>query len=258
MPLTDRAVRRIEPAADVVIDETSWPDSIPAVRQLLTRGLDVPAGVTFLVGENGAGKSTLIEAIAAVLGAHTEGGTSAHHAGPDRGRRSDTTTLGDRLRVTRGAGAGREVFFRRAETMHRFYDYLEESDKDAIHEVNYRFHYRSHGEGFVDLINSRYTATAGIILLDEPESALSFDNCLVLAAGLKQMAKDGRQVICATHSPLLTALPGAVVLEVGEEGIHRADWEDLSIVRNWRFFLDAPERYWRRLLQRPHRLGERR
>jgi predicted ATPase len=132
--------------------------------------------------------------------------------------------------------------------MHRFYDYLEESDQEAIHKVNYQFHYRSHGEGFVDLINSRYAAAAGVILLDEPESALSFDNCLVLAAGLKQMAQEGKQVICATHSPLLTALPGAVVLEVDEKGIHRVDWEDLSIVRNWRFFLDAPERYWRRLL----------
>ncbi|GAA0314659.1 AAA family ATPase [Kineococcus aurantiacus] len=248
MPAPARPLRRIEPDPDTVVDASSWPDSIPAVRQLLTQGFDVPAGVTFLVGDNGAGKSTLIEAIAEVLGAHTEGGTSAHLAGPDRGHRSDTSTLAGRLRAVRGPGGRREVFFLRAETMHRFYDYLEESDQESLHPVGYQFHYRSHGEGFIDMLNSRYTAAAGIVLLDEPESALSFDNCLVLGAGLQQMAEQGKQVLCATHSPLLTALPGATVLEVGDQGLRRVEWENLGVVKHWRFFLDAPERYWRRVL----------
>lgn len=33
---------------------------------MLANGLDLPAGVTVLVGENGSGKSTLVEAIAMV------------------------------------------------------------------------------------------------------------------------------------------------------------------------------------------------
>ncbi|WP_432574445.1 AAA family ATPase [Kineococcus sp. SYSU DK005] len=248
MPPTARALRRIEAAPGTTVDETSWPDSVPAVRQLLTDGLEVPAGVTFLVGENGAGKSTLLEAVAELLGAHAEGGTRAHLAGPERGRSSDTSTLGSRLRAVRGAGGRREVFFLRAETMHRFYDYLEESDRESLHPVGHGFHHRSHGEGFLDLLESRYTAAAGLLLLDEPESALSFDNCLVLAAGLQRAAEEGKQVLCATHSPLLTALPGATVLEVGAEGIRPVAWEDLAVVKHWRFFLDAPERYWRRVL----------
>lgn len=46
-------------------DSDAWPSSLPAVAQLLRDGLDLAAGVTFLVGENGTGKSTLIEVLCA-------------------------------------------------------------------------------------------------------------------------------------------------------------------------------------------------
>ena len=45
-------------------------------RQLLTDGLDLGPGVTFLVGENGTGKSTLVEAIAVAYGMSPEGGST--------------------------------------------------------------------------------------------------------------------------------------------------------------------------------------
>jgi len=46
-------------------DLEAWPFTIPAVAQMIDDGgLDLPAGVTFLVGENGSGKSTLVEALA--------------------------------------------------------------------------------------------------------------------------------------------------------------------------------------------------
>lgn len=238
-------MRRVERHPDAGFDPAAWPDRIPAVRQVLTQGLDLPPGVTFLVGENGAGKSTLVEGIAGALGAHVEGGTGDHVAGPDRGDRTDRSSLSGRLRVVRTPGGGRGVFFLRAETMHRFYDYLEDSDRESLHPVGYEYHQRSHGEGFTDLLGSRYVRHADVVLLDEPESALSFANCLTLAGSLRRMAADGKQVLCATHSPLLTALPGAHVLQVDERGLTRVDWEDLAVVRDWRFFLDAPERYWR-------------
>jgi predicted ATPase len=41
-------------------DADAWPYTIPAVAQLNDEGgIDVAAGVTFLIGENGSGKSTL-------------------------------------------------------------------------------------------------------------------------------------------------------------------------------------------------------
>lgn len=47
-------------------DLSRWPFAIPAIVQIIEEGgLDIPAGVTFLVGENGSGKSTLVEALAA-------------------------------------------------------------------------------------------------------------------------------------------------------------------------------------------------
>jgi predicted ATPase len=50
--------------------------TLPAVQQLAREGLDLPRGVTFLVGENGSGKSTLVEAVAAALGLAPEGGST--------------------------------------------------------------------------------------------------------------------------------------------------------------------------------------
>ena len=246
----DRPVRRLERHPDAALDPAAWPDSIPAVAQLLTDGLDLPAGVTFLVGENGTGKSTIVEAAAEVLGVHPEGGSTAHLAGADRGRGADRSGLAERLRVVRSAGRRRSAFFLRAETAHRFYTYLEEAGQlGEGPPLPHALHRLSHGEGFTEvLLRSPWVREASVLLLDEPESALSFGNQLLLGAALAAAAAEGRQVLCATHSPLLTALPGAHVLQLDERGMSPVDWEDLGIVREWRFFLDAPERFWRRVL----------
>ncbi|PPK93532.1 putative ATPase [Kineococcus xinjiangensis] len=245
MPRSPRTVRRIQRHPDAPLDPGAWPDSVPAVAQLLERGLDLPAGVTFLVGENGAGKSTIVEAVAQALGVDGEGGSTDHLAGGQRSRGTDLSGLGSRLQVVREPGAGRSAFFLRAETMHRFYSYLEDASGLGI---PHRLHTVSHGESFVEVLQSRWVRSAGVVLLDEPESALSFANCLLLLGSLAAMARDGKQVLCATHSPLLTALPGATILQVDEDGIAPVAWEDLGVVTNWRLFLDAPERFLRHVL----------
>ena len=245
-----RPVRRVERHPDATVDPAAWPDSVPAVAQLLTRGLDLPAGVTFLVGENGAGKSTIVEAVAEAVGVHPDGGGSSHLAGGTRSRGSDRSGLADRLRIVSSPGGRGSAFFLRAETMHRFYSYLEEAAQDGEGEPTspHLLHRVSHGEGFVEVLQSRWLREARIVVLDEPESALSFDNCLLLAGSLARMAADGKQVLFATHSPLLTALPGATILQLDDDGMTPTTWEELTVVRNWRFFLDAPERYLRHVL----------
>ncbi|WP_432495256.1 AAA family ATPase [Kineococcus auxinigenes] len=250
MPTGPRPLRRLERHPDATVDPAAWPDRVPAVAQLLTEGLDLPAGVTFLVGANGTGKSTVVEAVAELLGVHPEGGSAAHRAGADRGRGSDRSGLAARLRAVRSPGRRAAAFLLRAETAHRFYTYLEDTTGTGDGPPRpHPLHHLSHGEGFAEvLLRSRWVCEAAVLLLDEPESALSFDNQLLLGASLAAAAAEGRQVLCATHSPLLTAVPGANVLQLDERGITAVEWEELDLVREWRFFLDAPERYWRRVL----------
>jgi len=88
----------------------------------------------------------------------------------------------------------------------------------------------------------------GLYILDEPEAALSFQSCLGLIALLHDMAAGGSQVVVATHSPLLAALPGATILQLDDEGITPTPWEELELVRSWRTYLDRPELYLRPLL----------
>jgi predicted ATPase len=104
----------------------------------------------------------------------------------------------------------------------------------------------SHGESFLTLLETRFDSSA-FYCLDEPEAALSFSTTLGLIAVLQRVVADGGQVLCATHSPVLAALPGARILELGDWGLREASWSDLDLVGHWRRFLDAPERYLRHL-----------
>lgn len=217
-----------------------WPASIPAVRQLLDEGMRLAPGITFLVGENGSGKSTILEGVALAYGMSAEGGSvAARHS-----TRPTESPLSGWLDLRRGIGASRWGFFLRAETMHGFYTYLEENPSrrgDAS------FHEMSHGESFLAILESRFTEPA-FYCLDEPEAALSFTSTLTLISTLRRIAGEGGQILCATHSPVLAATPGATIVEVGPWGLRSSTWEDLELVRHWRSYLNAPERYLRHLL----------
>ena len=65
---------------------------------------------------------------------------------------------------------------------------------------------------------------------------------------LDEMRAEGSQVIVATHSPLLVALPGAALLELGEWGIRPVVYDELELVQSWKTFLDGPDAYLRHLL----------
>ena len=238
-----RPVRAIEGSGE--LDPSSWPGDIPAVSQLLKHGLELPAGVTFLVGENGSGKSTIVEAVAAAFGLDVEGGSPfTRHT-----TRVSESPLRARIHLVRGAGASRWGFFLRAETMHGFYTHVEQvyaGDPSTAHRSPV-FHEMSHGESFLKVLE-RYLDQQGLYCLDEPEAALSFSSVLVLMGTLHELSQGGSQVLCATHSPQLAALPGANILEVGEWGFRQSAWEDLVLVQNWRSYLNEPGRYLRHVL----------
>ncbi|HEY8590399.1 MAG TPA: AAA family ATPase [Naasia sp.] len=229
-------VRRVEEHALAPMPRAAWPATVPAVRQLLDEGLDL-GPVTVLVGENGTGKSTIVEAVAMAFGLSGEGGSSsAMHA-----TRPSESALHDSLQLVRGAGGSRRGFFLRAETMHGLYTYLDSVWGDS------GLHSLSHGESFLEVVDSRFR-DRGLWVLDEPEAALSFSGAMALLGALNRLVADGgSQVILSTHSPLLAAIDGATILELGEHGYRRAQWDDLELVRTWRTFLDGPERFLRHL-----------
>jgi predicted ATPase len=85
-------------------------------------------------------------------------------------------------------------------------------------------------------------------LLSEQFKPLSFVSCLSLVALLHDLASAGSQLVIATHSPVVAAVPGARILELGDWGIRPASWDDLEIVQSWRMFLGNPRRFLRYLL----------
>lgn len=197
--------------------------------------------ITCVLGENGSGKSTLVEGIAMAYGLSPEGGSNqSRHT-----TRASESPLAGALQLTRGIGAGRWGFFLRAETMHSWYTYLEanpgaDPDEPVFHEM-------SHGESFLAVLRTRFDSP-GFYCLDEPEAALSFSSTLGLIAALHELVDQGGQVLCATHSPVLAAMPGATLLEVGDWGLRETTWDELELVQHWRRYLEAPERYLRHVL----------
>jgi predicted ATPase len=241
-------LKRVDVQADRVDDWNSYPFVLPFVRNLR---VDF-APLTFIIGENGSGKTTLLEAIAELCRLPIGGG----------GR----TELADDLRTERPrsrlAAALRPSFsqrpwdgyFVRAQNLVRLADLLEERERDPAFGGNPYFayggrslHQRSHGEAFMALFEHRLQA-AGMILMDEPEAALSPQRQLSLLAQLHSFVESGNtQIIVATHSPILMTVPNAKLLEVRGEGIVETRLEETSHYQITRGILEHPERYWKYL-----------
>ena len=236
-------LKRVEGAIPPGQDE--YPFNIPA----FAAGIDISFGaaVTFLVGENGSGKSTLLEALAECCGFNPEGGNRDHH----RVTFADRSPLAQALRlewfpkVTEG-------FFLRAESFYNFATYLE-----GVASHDYRayggksLHEQSHGESFLALFAHRFEQ--GLFILDEPEAALSPQRQLSFLRILYDLATPGHaQFIIATHSPILLAFPGAVILDLDGDAIRETAYQDTRHFQVTRDFLNGPERFFKHLLASEH------
>ncbi len=234
-----RPVRTFLPPPGGHVDESVWPASVPAMAQVLREGLELPAGLTVLVGENGSGKSTVVESLAEAYGLNPQGGSALARSFQIR---KSEPGVGGELTVVRGVRP-RWSYFLRADTMSQLYTYLEQNPgrrPERLHEL-------SHGESFLEVMRTRVNET-GFYLMDEPDAPLSFTASLGLAALLHDLAAAGGQAVVATHSPIVAAVPGANLLELGPWGIRPACWDDLSLVISWRQFIGDPQSFFRRLI----------
>lgn len=241
-------ITRITLDPDREHDSEAWPFTLAPVRQLTGEGLAFTRPVTFLVGENGSGKSTLVEAIADSVKINSYGGKpGTRYASTGEktplGAALDAELTSAGLRLTTGPRTKRRGFFLRAETLFdlgRNVSGLGGFWQDDLEE-------QSHGEGFFTVFDAMFREP-GLYLMDEPEAALSFSSCLRLVGVIHELAEAGSQIICATHSPILAATPGADIVELGEHGLRRAGWDDLDLTDHWRRFMQNPHSYLRHIV----------
>ncbi|MEM6696451.1 MAG: AAA family ATPase [Pseudomonadota bacterium] len=211
-----------------------YPFDLPWLNEAFELSFDSP--VTIFCGENGTGKSTLIEAIAACAGYDDAGGGKGYRAvDHSEAREINGGHLAPHLRagwlpkVTDG-------WFFRAESFFSVARYL-----DAVSSPAADFLSHSHGEGFLRLFDERM-GRQGFYLMDEPESALSPRrqlDLLSLLAAIQEGASS--QVILATHSPLLMAVPGAALWGFSRGGIVPISLSDTTHFKLYRAFIRDPE-----------------
>jgi predicted ATPase len=228
-------------------ESEEYPFSLPIVR-----GLDIEftSPVTFFVGENGTGKSTVIEAIAALSRLPVSGGgrneLSGTH-GPDT-----FSPLAAALRPSFRQRPS-DAYFLRAEFQAHFASLLDErkADPDFWGDPYARYggrslHTRSHGEAFLAILQNRIRS--GLLLFDEPESALSPQRQLALLAQMSILVATGRsQFIIATHSPILLTFPGAQILAFDGNAIQQVSMEETSHFQITKGILQNPAVYWKHL-----------
>lgn len=249
---------------------TSFPFDLPLVRQLQ---IEFDAPVTFLVGENGTGKSTILESLAVALRCVALG-----QADLDRDSTLEPARrLASCLRVVRGTRPRSSVFFRaedafgylqRLRTEIAALDALEAEFAEQFEDgslaqslamgsargqrraLESRYgedpDAASHGESFLHLLDQRLTAP-GLFLLDEPETPFSPVRILALLRLLMERAERGSQLLIATHSPLLLALPGARILCIDGDTLREVPYDEVEHVELTRAFLANPEAFLRRL-----------
>ncbi|MGT2753731.1 AAA family ATPase [Streptococcus ovis] len=222
------------------VDQDSYLREIAALQGL--EKLDFYQPITFFVGENGSGKSTLLEAIAVAHGFNPEGGTKNYVFST-----YDThSELHDAIRIVKGARKEKWGYFLRAES---FYNVAtqEEYYADRLHPSR-KYHERSHGEGFLMLIQEQFQADS-LYFLDEPESALSPQRQLTLLKEIHDYAKKGAQFIIVTHSPILLGIPNATIYSFGQNGIHACTYEETDSFRVTEMFINNRQALFYRLFK---------
>ena len=199
--------------------------------------------ITIFVGENGSGKSTMLEAIAVNYGFNPEGGTKNYSFSTY----DSHSELCDAIKLSRGIRKPKWGYFLRAESFYNVATAEEMYAKEDPRGKQEHFHERSHGESFLQLVQSNFQGN-GLYLLDEPEAALSPQRQLTLLLEIVNCAKEDSQFIMVTHSPILLGIPGAEILSFDDGQIHPIDYEDTDSYQITKMFIENKEQLLKRLL----------
>ena len=96
----------------------------------------------------------------------------------------------------------------------------------------------SNGETAMKYYTERITENA-LYLIDEPENSLSAAYQVELAGFLADSARFfGCQLVIATHSPFLLAIPGAVIYDLDSDPVQVRPWTELENVRVYHAFFE--------------------
>ena len=252
--MTEAFIKSVKLLSEGSEEREGHPWDLPAVAQL-AGGVKLDPKVTYLVGENGSGKSTLLAAIAMAAGMNPEGGSS-NYTFPKEGPEAEPyalshdrshTQLAESIVLVRGARRPRTNFFLRAESLFVAATYLERLPGDPLRAYGGRsLHEQSHGEAFLALLIHRFGAD-GLYLLDEPEAALSTQNCLTCLRRIHELVRQGSQFVISTHSPIILAYPEATIYNCTDSGLEEIGYDDAQPVRLTASFLGARQRFLDRL-----------
>jgi predicted ATPase len=206
------------------------------------RRLTLTSAVTLFVGENGSGKSTLLEAVSRRCGIMIWQGDrrTRFEFNPSEEefyRSIDVEWANGRVP---GSFFGSHVF----ENFARILDEWASMDPGILEYYGGRsLMTQSHGQSILSFFAKRF-GIEGLYLLDEPETALSPQSQIELLRLLGRMSRAGHaQFIIATHSPILLACPGAVILDFDRSPIGPVAYEDTAHYRVYRDFMLNPAGY---------------
>jgi predicted ATPase len=232
-------LRRITLDMAKVVDRERYPFCLP----LFANGFELQfdTAITVIVGENGTGKSTLLEGIAKLAGYDEAGGGKGY-------RPVDHTDAIDKSgealapafkaawlpKITEG-------WFFRAESFFSVARYLDAAAIEAGRGSGPPdFLSHSHGEGFLRFFEER-CERQGLYIFDEPESALSPSRQVEFLKLLDRMQGSRHcQVIIATHSPLLMAMPEITLLRLTKGVLEPVTLEATDHFRVMRQFYADP------------------
>ncbi len=140
-------------------------------------------GVNLLVGEQGCGKSSLLDLIR-IFGM------------PKKKRNGAEEEIAEKASITHDAGTICSFDFERGNPRT-----LARAGNGASFQIKAMF--SSHGETNLAIIKNAGRQDSDLILMDEPDSALSIRSCQKLVTTLKKLTESGSQIIAAVHNPIV-------------------------------------------------------